>query len=172
MKKLTFLLGALLLVFLLFLSSGGSFFSNRKDHLVPRVKNFLNQEVPSKVAKQFNLQYLTSDDKLSGLTPCIWSYSFLSFEKLSAEEGGDLIRKVHQVLYDELSKNPEVSTFFERKKVALSKDQISLKISFWTAEYNRIRPPYIAQVTEVQNCYYYYQAKEDDSLGPLHRFTD
>lgn len=140
--------------------------SPKKDYnFVPRVKKYIDQETGEGVAKKFGLTYLSSGDRITGLESSTWCYSFLSRETLTPEQGDALIKKIHLALFEELYKNPDVSEFFRRREDVFGQDQIGVKITFWTKDYNRIKPPGIAQVSAVQGKYSYNFANEDDSLG-------
>ena len=133
------------------------------------------------IANEYNLTYLVDGGSITPLKKCHWSYSFLSHNLLTPQEGKELILKLREAIVDGLDKNKNVIDYLYSNKdlsvavplrrklpypATISKELIGIKITFWTKDFDRIKPPHIAQIVVSPKGTSYYFANPDDSLGP------
>ncbi len=67
---------------------------------------------------------------------------------MSAEQAKNLLLKIHHAITNEIKKNKDAIHYLYQNMEAndLDIEDISVKITFWTDKFDRIQPPYLAQI--------------------------
>lgn len=126
-----------------------------------RNEAYLEKTVPANISG-----YLMSSYRLSYLHGAKWAYAFMSNEGMTPEQGKELLLRVQRNLVEEIRKNPEAIQYLYQSLDAkeLKGEDIAVKITFWTKDYDRLQAPNLAQIFYLNGKVYYNYADGEGNL--------
>ena len=123
-------------------------------------------KVCDKISQKFNLITQHSQPSMAPFKSCKWSYSYLSNDKLTPEQAGNLLRKVYLETMAEIHRSPETITYLTEDTDAktFSSAIIGIKISFFQKDRSRPPLPYAARIYADAGKTFYNLAGSDNQL--------
>jgi len=155
-------------------------FGPREEALFYRVRDPFSE----KLGREYDLRLLTiSTKRIVGSKKFGDSYNYLSHSPMIAEEAKALAEMLFKKIYHRMKDERRYIEYLNFILTYESNDtdrywpprpeHFAVKLSFWDQDYNRIKPPYVAQVVIVDDETKVFYADEKDVLGEpvVERFT-